>query len=236
MFPASRSGAIAAAVERLPCGLSPLDRLLRGGLPVGGVTAWCGREGDGLTSLLCSTVTRTLSDGHRVAVVDGSRSLDPVDWARLGRGSRLWVIRPQTVAESLWAAEELARSGVFRLVALDLGCGSSRGAIGRSASRLRNAARDGGSALLVLGDVSPGHVGASLALRCEGLLPHLDQGSRPLKLARTRGGGPEEVEVVLDVERRLFPRRLSTDPGVPDRRSAASSRRSRGAPSGADSR
>ena len=234
MFPGARPEVSRGGIERLPSGLPSLDRLLFGGLPMGGVTAWCGREGDGLTSLLCATVARTLSDGHRVAVVDGSRTLDPVDWARMGRGSRLWVIRPRAVAEALWAAEELARSGIFRLVALQLGPCVSRVPLGSVASRLRSSARDGSTALLVLGDLSPGRVGASLALRSEGRFPELDKGSRSLKLVRIRGGGPEEVEVVFDVERRLFPRRLSLVAEVPDRRSASPSRRTRRAATGAD--
>ena len=234
MFPGARSGGEKRRLERLPSGIASLDRLLFGGLPVGGVTAWCGREGDGLTSLLCATVSRTLLDGHRVAVVDGGRTLDPVDWARLGRGRRLWVIRPRAAAEALWAAEELARSGIFRLVALQLGSSSVRGSMGSVGSRLRGAAREGSTGLLVLGDLSPGCVGASLALRSEGRPPELAEGSRSLRLARIRGGGPEEVEVVFDVERRLFPRRLSAAPEVPDRRSSSSSRRAASASPGVD--
>ena len=78
-----------------------------------------------------------------MAVVDGTRTLAPADWLA---SDRLWVVRPRDGADAFWAAEELARSGAFGLVAVD----GERAAVRRVGARLRQAARDGGAAVVVL--------------------------------------------------------------------------------------
>ena len=226
--------------RHLPCGVPALDLLLRGGLPLGQVCVWSGREGDGLLSLSRVALSHVLADGHRVAVVDANGSLDPRDWATLSRGRRLWIIRPSDLHQAQWAAEELGRSRVFRLVVMDLGGalssfpmkGLQRLSVG---PRLRNAARAGGASLLVLGDVSPGAMGATIALRVERIQAGVSREQRhTLKVWRTRGGPPEAQEVDFDVQERLSPRRLLARAPISDRGRPPTSRRSIQRASGAD--
>src|SRR5690606_16322875 len=105
-----------------------LDRLLGGGLVAGQVAGWLTAPASGSASLMRATARRALVDGHRVAIVDAGGTLAPADWASVGGPpqARLWFVRPRPGAaeeagrQALWAAEVLARSGAFGLVALDL--------------------------------------------------------------------------------------------------------------------
>ena len=54
-----------------------------------------------------------------VAVIDGSRTLAPREWAEAGDSGRLWMIRPHGADRSAWCADILLRSGAFSLVVLD---------------------------------------------------------------------------------------------------------------------
>ena len=218
---------------RLSTGVTAVDELLDGGLPLRAVTAWVGEHGVGWTSLLRSVVHHRLTEGGRVAIVDGSRSLEALDWVELAQGDQLLFVRPEDAGQAPWAAEELAASGAFALVVLDRPETRGRGRASALEHRLRRAASEGNSALLVIGSVS-GSLGAPLVLRGERATLSWTQGHRVLRMKRTRGGAPRQAEVVFDVQERLYACRLPMGPPVPDRRGAGPRPRSR-APRGADS-
>lgn len=219
---------------RLSTGMRALDELLGGGLPVRSVTAWVGEDGVGWTSLLRSVVHHRVVSGGRIAIVDGARSLEALDWVDIALEDRVLFVRPREAEEASWAAEELAASGAFGLVVLDRPVFPRRRRQSGLEHRLRRAASEGESALLIIGSGSSSF-GAPLVLRGERSERGLSRGHRTLRMTRTRGGAPREAEVIFDVEERLYACRLPVASPVPDRRGAAPRSRSK-PPSGADSR
>ena len=212
--------------SRLSTGVVALDELLGGGLPLRVVTAWIGEHGVGWTSLLRSVVHHRLSAGGRVAIVDGSRSLEALDWIELAQEDRVLFVRPDEAAQAAWAAEELAASGAFDLVVLDRPVHRGRRRASGLEHRLRRAAAEGNSAMLVIGSGSPSF-GAPLVLQAVRVELSRGRAHRSLHMTRTRGGAPREAEVIFDVQERLYACRLSMASQVPDRRGAAPRARSR---------
>lgn len=217
---------------RLSTGVADLDELLGGGLPVRSVTAWIGDDGVGWTSLLRSVVHHRVVSGGRVAIVDGARSLEALDWVDLASEDRVLFVRPREPSDAAWAAEELAASGAFGLVVLDRPIFSRRKRPSGLEHRLRRAASEGESALLIIGSGSTSF-GAPLVLRGERAERSRGRAHRALRMTRTRGGSPREAEVIFDVEERLYACRLPVASPVPDRRGAAPRARS-SPPRGAD--
>jgi recombination protein RecA len=74
-------------------GIEPLDDLLRGGFPVGGVSEITGPECSGRTSLAQSFVARVIESGKVAAWIDVSDTFDPASAAAAGIDLRrlLWV-------------------------------------------------------------------------------------------------------------------------------------------------
>lgn len=199
----------------LSTGVAPLDRVLEGGLTQGVVTAWVGSCGSGLLSLLRASVVTSLAKGLRVAVVDGTRSFCASDWVGISQSTNLWFIRPPAVKQSLGAAEVLARSGAFELVAVDLG--SQRAAFSSTQNaHLRRAVKEGGASLVLLGkQVGPL---SAVVLEIAPLDLDLTSQKRTLELTLVRGGFPRKEQVVLDVSLYLGSRRLPSHSPFPDRR------------------
>ena len=130
----------AAAVRT---GIEALDGMLpNGGLPRGRLTVW--RPGGGTTAVLRSTAQRVQANGERAAWIDGSGMLAGEDWP----GGLL--IRPAGERAGFGCAEEVLRCGGFALVVLS---GVGRG-MERVAGRLTHAVREGGGALVVVGEES----------------------------------------------------------------------------------
>lgn len=226
-------------------GLSELDRIFPGGgLPRGRLTAWLSHGG--ATAVLRAACHAAGAAGERTAWIDAARTAGP-GWdggplvirpeGELGRGGRashprqgLHVApgrsrrhtRPGDQLRRLNAlrsAEVVLRSGGFALVVL-----AGTRPEGTEAVRLVRAAREGGSALVVL---TPGASLASLRVTSR-LLPHGYRWARgpfanpaaPLEatvqlLVRTLGWS-RQAEVVLPVTPHEL--RLSLDPSLPDRR------------------
>ena len=200
---------------------------------MGALTAWIGEHGVGWTSMLRSVVHHRVVSGGRVAIVDGSRSLEALDWVDLALEDRVLFVRPQEAKEASWAAEELAASGAFGLVVLDRPVFPRTRRPSGLEHRLRSAASEGNSALLLIGSGSSSF-GAPVVLRGERAELGRGRGHRTLRMTRTRGGAPREAEVIFDVEERIYACRLSMASPVPDRRGAAP--RSRSSPTrGVDS-
>ena len=226
--PQALPGGQAQAFEgpsRLSTGVTALDELLGGGLPLRSVTAWVGEHGVGWTSLLRTVVHHRLLEGGRIAIVDGARSLEALDWVDLAHEDRALFVRPDEPGQAAWAAEELAASGAFGLVVLDRPAPRGRRGSSGLEHRLRRAASEGNSAMLVIGSGSTSW-GAPLVLRGERAELSWSQGHRALRMTRTRGGAPRQAEVVFDVQARLYACRLPLDSPIPDRRGAAPRQRS----------
>jgi hypothetical protein len=217
----------------IPTGIEALDRALSdGGIPNGRLTEIQGTLGSGRTSLVRQLVTAAVAARRWVAVIDGSRTLAPREWAEAGDSGRLWVIRPPGADRSAWCADILLRSGAFSLVVLD-----SAPALPRPvAVRLTRLAKEHDVALVVVGDHSV--IGSAVRLQVKRRRPEI-RGQRitphaPCPMPRApssesritivieKGGSQHAVEVPCAFE---LARRLRAHSEVPDRRGVATRNR-----------
>ncbi|MEL6188395.1 MAG: hypothetical protein AAFU79_27545 [Myxococcota bacterium] len=151
-------------------GIEALDRLLAmgagTGLPQGALTVLGGAPGSGRASLAAHVLARETSEGRPVAWIDVRRTLYPPALVQAGvELKRLLVVR--TDAErAVYAAEQLAGSGAFRVVVLS----GLEGHLGpQRTRRLQTAAESGETSALVLLDPErePSLTSAALELRLE---------------------------------------------------------------------
>ncbi|MHA7631257.1 ImuA family protein [Corallococcus sp. M7] len=179
------------ALSVLRTGVDAVDALLpQGGLPLGHSVELCGEAASGRTSLALRAVASAHRELRLCAWVDGPKELYPPAAAALGVDlDRLLVVRPQAFAQRVWAAVQLARSGTFTTVVVDLTLGV--GAPGRperlaltEARKLADAAARGGTLVLLLtSPEAPADGLARLRLEARGV-----QGWS-VELERSRGGG-----------------------------------------------
>lgn len=117
-------------------GIAPLDRLLGGGLPVGGVCELFGPECSGRTTIALSLVSQVTRKGSACAWIDVDDALDPESAAACGVVLRrlLWVRCREAAAkprgrgkpwsrldQALRAADLVLQAGGFGVVVFDLG-------------------------------------------------------------------------------------------------------------------
>jgi recombination protein RecA len=153
-----------AGSATIPTGIDALDRVLSGGgLPSGRLTELVGRRGSGRTTLVRQIVEAAVAARRWVAVVDGSRTLAPRDWAGIGDRGRLWIVRPPAPDLGAWCTDILLRSGAFSLVVLDGAPPLPR----QVAVRLTRLAREHDVALVLTGEAASGVVGSAVRLRME---------------------------------------------------------------------
>ena len=119
-------------------GWAPLDAAVEG-WPVPGISEISGPPGSGRIQLSLPSLVQ-MSRHHRVAVVDPLQQLYPPGWQGM-RLEHLLVVRP-ALEKSTWAAEQLARSGCFGIVAL-----LDPPRLGRAAARLARASEHGACSL-----------------------------------------------------------------------------------------
>ncbi|WP_244982161.1 ImuA family protein [Corallococcus exercitus] len=175
----------------LRTGVDAVDALLpQGGLPLGASVELCGEAASGRTSLALRAVASAHRELRLCAWVDGPKELYPPAAAALGVDlERLLVVRPRAFAQRVWSTVQLARSGAFTAVVLDLTHGV--GAPGRperlaltEARKLVDAAARGGTLVLLLtSPEAPADGLARLRLEARGV-----QGWS-VELERSRGGG-----------------------------------------------
>ena len=159
----------------IPTGIEALDRALSdGGVPSGRLTEIQGARGSGRTTLVRHLVQTAVEARRWVAVIDGSRTLAPREWAEAGDSGRLWMIRPHGADRSAWCADILLRSGAFSLVVLDSPPPLSRQVV----VRLTRLAKEHDVALVIVGD-SP-VIGSAVRLRITRRRPGA-RGQRPEK-------------------------------------------------------
>ncbi|HEX6943007.1 MAG TPA: hypothetical protein VF128_08755 [Gemmatimonadaceae bacterium] len=217
----------------IPTGVAALDRALSyGGLPCGQLTEIQGARGSGRTTLVRQLVTAAVAARRWVAIVDGSRTLAPREWAEAGDSGRLWVIRPPGADRSAWCADILLRSSAFSLVVLDSGPALPRPV----AIRLTRLAREHDVAFVVVGDTPV--IGSAVRMRVKRTKSEVRSqkiasqapGPRPQALSHDsritisidKGGSQHAVEVSCVIE---MARRLRSHSEVPDRRGVATRNR-----------
>jgi recombination protein RecA len=180
----------------LRTGVEEVDALLpSGGFPLGQAVELCGEAASGRTSLALRAVASAHRERRLCAWVDGPKELYPPAAAAMGvELSRLLIIRPQEPSQLAWTAVQLARSGAFACVVLDLTQGLAGSASGGRASgvrlslaegkKLADAAFRGGSLLLLLSSPSAPADGVT-RLRTESLGPE----GLSVEVVRSRQGG-----------------------------------------------
>lgn len=203
---------------RCPTGLVEMDRLLGGGFPKGLVTALGGPCGAGASTAVARAMAQATAAGECCAWVDGTGSLSAPALAALGVDlSRLLLVKAPA-QEAAWAAQLIARSGAFSLVAADVTAeGWSVGAL----HRLGDAVRAGQCALVLVSRDAP--VAAALKARLEAAVsrpsfltpvgPSAEgRGTTPaprrqvrMWVERSRRGGEVAAPVRLDGERHAPP-------------------------------
>jgi hypothetical protein len=215
----------------IPTGIEALDRALSdGGVPSGRLTEIQGARGSGRTTLVRHLVMTAVAARRWVAVIDGSRTLAPREWAEAGDSGRLWVIRPSGADRSAWCADILLRSNAFSLVVLDSAPSLSRQVV----IRLTRLAREHDAALVIVGDIPV--IGSAVRMRVTRRRPEARSQRPEVRFAESRmtnhasritiliekGGLQHAVEVSCAIE---MARRLRTHSEVPDRRGVATRNR-----------
>lgn len=203
-------------VGSVSTGIEVLDRALpAGGFPRGRLSTWS--LGPGATAFLHATGRAVLASGERAVWVDGAGITSGSGWAE-----GPFLLRPREPLQGLRWAEDLLRSSGFALVVI-----TGTSATDREWVRLSRAAREGGSALVAVGNSQ-----RMAALRLTSWIPpwgfgwRRDPQGEPIALpwvtvqVRAMGlGWSREVEVQLPVEDDEL--RLSLEPALADRRGAA---------------
>ncbi len=114
-------------------GITSLDQLLQGGLPVGAISELTGSFSSGKTSVLFTLLARATSKRLRVAYIDTFDMFDPrfARTAGIRLQQLLWIrcrgdSLSNKIKKSLKAADILARSQDFGVIVLDLETASDR--------------------------------------------------------------------------------------------------------------
>ena len=169
----------------LRTGVSAFDALLpAGGLPLGQAVELCGEAASGRTGLALRAVGAAHRERRLCAYVDGPRELYPPAAAAMGVDlTRLLIARPQQPGQLVWTALQLARSGAFACVVLDLTHTGVRPGLAEGKKLADAAFRGGGLLLLLTSPDAPGEGMLRVRTRARGA-----QGFG-VELLRSRQGG-----------------------------------------------
>jgi recombination protein RecA len=176
----------------LRTGVAEVDALLpSGGFPLGQALELCGEAASGRTSLALRAVASAHREQRLCAWVDGPKELYPPAAAAMGVDlSRLLIVRPKEPSQLAWTAVQLARSGAFSCVVLDLNQGLAGGKSSgvrlslAEGKKLADAAFRGGSLLLLLSSPNAPADGVT-RMRTESLGPD----GFAVEVVRSRQGG-----------------------------------------------
>jgi hypothetical protein len=131
----------AQTTEHVATGIKALDDVLpNGGFPRGRLSVWAPLGG--ATAILRASCHTVLATGERSAWIDGDNTVAGAFWF-----DGPYLVRPKTRLHALRAAEELLRSGGFSLLVL-----TGSDPQGTETVRLTRAAREGGAALIAIGE------------------------------------------------------------------------------------
>ncbi|HEX9106214.1 MAG TPA: hypothetical protein VF832_03280 [Longimicrobiales bacterium] len=232
-----------ATVAGVPTGIASLDRILPGGgLPRGRLSVWTPERRDaeeglsvrslpglgapGATAVLRSACQAAVARGERAAWVDGAGVVLGDAWPRgpILLRSTAPGAGAMDELEALVCAEELVRSGGFGMVVVT---GVGRALVGE-AVRLTRAAREGGSALVVVGGAVAAEAPVAALRLASWLLPDgirwrpdpfggpAEPASVRLRVEAMSLGLESRAEFTIPVVQHAF--RLSMEPGLVDRR------------------
>jgi hypothetical protein len=114
-IPAALSFRAPSLPELLPCGVTEVDALLGGGLPLGAITELTGHPSSGRTTLALATLAAATRQGESCAYVDVSDALSPHSAAALGVDLRrlLWVRTAEIRAAEPGAQQRIARNPMW---------------------------------------------------------------------------------------------------------------------------
>ncbi|MCS6983242.1 MAG: recombinase RecA [Candidatus Absconditabacterales bacterium] len=97
-----------------------LDLILGGGYPEGRVIELYGPESSGKTTLALHAIASVQASGGIAALIDAEHALDPVYARKLGVDiDNLLLSQPNDGEQALQIAEELAKTGVVKLIVVD---------------------------------------------------------------------------------------------------------------------
>ncbi|MBF5040984.1 recombinase RecA [Aggregicoccus sp. 17bor-14] len=169
----------------LRTGVAAFDALLpAGGLPLGQAVELCGEAASGRTGLALRAVGAAHRERRLCAYVDGPGELYPPAAASMGVDlSRLLIARPRERAQLGWTALQLARSGAFACVVLDLTHTGVRLSLAEGKKLADAAFRGGGLLLLLTSPEAPGEGMLRVRTRARGA-----EGFA-VELLRSRQGG-----------------------------------------------
>jgi hypothetical protein len=148
----------------IPCGITPVDHLIGGGIVRGRISEIIGNPGAGATSLAAAFAASATAGGEVAAWIDAGGGFDPTSIAAAGvdLARMLWVATPlkrdarrPAGMVVLKAAEWILGAGGFGLIVIDCGAmadfNARRGPFIQSAAlRLAHGAERSGAAVIVL--------------------------------------------------------------------------------------
>ena len=187
---------------RRTTGVAALDELLAGGWPRAALSEITGRRSTGRTAIVLATLARAIAAGEATALVDaggGGGSLDARAAAAAGLAlpALLWI--RCAPGQALKAADLVVAAGGFGVVALDLcDCDTRRRVADAAWVRLRHAARNQGTTVLVATSTRTLGTAAAAAIELDGGAPTFLTDGPPLfagvksRAARVRGGARDE--------------------------------------------
>lgn len=130
--------------EGVATGIAALDRILpTHGLPRGRLSVWAPLGA--ANAILRAACRAVVAGGERAAWIDTYNTVAGAFWQ--SDASSLYLIRPRARLDAFRAADELLRSGGFSLLVL-----AGAEPQGTETIRLTRAAREGGTALVAIGD------------------------------------------------------------------------------------
>ena len=206
-FPAALTPAQRTIRETASTGITEVDALLDGGLPVGAISEINGPESSGRTTLVLSFLAQRTASEQVCAWVDADDAFDPESAAANGVNLRqlLWVrcrkvggpatgkqaAKPWTqLDQALRATDLLLQAGGFAAIVLDLGdtaAEHSRRIPLATWFRFRQAADRARTSLVVLAQAGSAHAGpahgsnaqssAAVALECAAMSPVIAGGT-----------------------------------------------------------
>jgi hypothetical protein len=133
-FPAALTPVRRTIREMAPTGISEVDELLNGGLPIGAISEVTGPDSSGRTSLAMAFVAQRMNPDQVCAWVDAGDAFDPESaaasgvclkrllWVRCSASDRQTHTKPWArLDQALRAADLLLQVGGFAAIVLDFG-------------------------------------------------------------------------------------------------------------------
>ena len=182
-FPAALTPQPQTIYEVAACGISAVDELLDGGLPVGAISEVTGPESSGRTSLALSFLAQRTREGQVCAWVDVNDTLDPESaaassvslrqllWVRCKDADRAANGKPWArLDQALKAVDLILQAAGFAAIVLDLGSMPAQHANRIPLAtwfRFKQAVHRSRASLVVLGRMAYAQSSAAVVLECE---------------------------------------------------------------------